>query len=502
MATSKARPSKKKAKTTTDKRASGRSAKKVANADGKKRASRMPPAGKKKARGKKSTTKSTRRSRGAKVVRPRRVVVVDGARTPFVRAFGSLMRTGTIELASAATAGLLTKTKLDPDHIDGVVWGGVILPGISPNIARELVLDLKLPPKIEGMTVTRACASGLQAVTTAAKMIQSGDADVIIAGGSDSTSNMEFALPQKAIYALAPLMFGKKKKSPSDLLSVLAQLMPISDVLPRKPRIAERSTGELMGEAAEKMAKQNGITRQAQDAFATRSHRRAADATDSGRLRQEIIPIESDSGDWIVDDELIRADTSEEKLSRLNPVFDRVAGTITAGTASPLTDGASAVLLMSEEKAKALKLSGLATVVSQAYVGVDPFDQLLIGPALAMPLALERAGLSLQDMDYIDIHEAFAAQVLSVIQALQDDVFAQKHYAQYGIKAKRAIGKIDESKLNVHGGSIALGHPFGATGARMVTTMSKELAASGKRYALLGICAAGGLGAAAVLERA
>ncbi|MBX3251442.1 MAG: acetyl-CoA C-acyltransferase, partial [Myxococcales bacterium] len=273
------------------------------------------------------------------------------------------------------------------------------------------------------------------------------------------------------------------------------QLLPITEVLPKMPRIAERTTGEVMGEAAERMATRNVIGREAQDAFAVRSHHRAAAAIASGRFDREVAPVELPSGERALVDDLVRAETSVEQLARLRPAFAK-EGTITAGNASPLTDGGAAVLLMSEEKAHALGLTPLAALRSWSYVGVDPSDQLLIGPALAMPKALAKAGMELSDVGLVDLHEAFAAQVLSVTKALASEAFAIQRLGRTS-----AVGEIDEARLNVHGGSISLGHPFGATGARMVTTMANELVARDVETAILGICAAGGLGAAAILER-
>ena len=422
-----------------------------------------------------------------------RAVVVKGSRTPFVKAFGKYMRMDSIALGCAAVSSLLERSGVGRGQVDAVVWGGVILPSGAPNVGREIVLELGLRPECEAMTVTRACASGLQAVTLAAAMIERGEADIVIAGGSDSTSNAEVKLPQKAVHALAPLAFGKA--SPADALGILAQLMPLRDLLPERPQIAERSTGELMGEAAERMARRHEIAREAQDAFAVRSHHLAAQAIESGRFDDEVAPVRTPEGKWVHTDEIVRADTSVEKMARLRPVFSR-DGTLTAGNSTPLTDGASAVLLMSEEKAKELGLEALAAFRSWSYVGVDPSDQLLIGPAIAMPKALERAGMELGDIDLVDIHEAFAAQVLCVLKML-----GSKAWAEYRLGRSEAVGEVDVSRLNVRGGSVAIGHPFAATGARMVTTMSRELALSDKNTALLGICAAGGLGAAAVLER-
>lgn len=422
----------------------------------------------------------------------RRAVIVGGMRTPFVKAFNELMELDTIALGVAATSALLRKLDLPRKEIDAVVWAGVVLPPLSVNIGREIVLDLGLPTSVDGMTVTRACASGLQAVTSAAAAIERGDADVVIAGGSDSTSNAPISFPSKVTRTLAPLALSGKA-TPQDILGALAQLMPISEILPRQPRVAERTTGEVMGESAERMAQRNEISRYAQDEFALRSHKRAARAIATGRFDDEVTKIETPSG-FVHVDTLVRADTSLEKLGKLKPVFAK-GGTITAGNASALTDGAAAVVLMSEEKARALGYKPLACLRSWAYVGVDPADQLLLGPAIAVPRALDRAGLALSEIDVVDMHEAFAAQVLSVLKMLGSDAFAHERLGR-----ERAVGEIDPDKLNIYGGSIAIGHPFAATGARMITTMANELHRAGKGTALLGICAAGGLGAAAVLE--
>ncbi|MGB5367862.1 MAG: acetyl-CoA C-acyltransferase [Polyangiales bacterium] len=421
-----------------------------------------------------------------------RAVIVAGVRTPFVKAFGKFLKLDSIDLGDIAVRSLLERTDVPHQDIDSIIWGGVILPSHAPNIAREIALDLRLPPSVEGMTCTRACASGLQAVTLAAAAIERGEADVVIAGGSDSTSNAPLNLPQKAVHALAPLAFGKAA-TPGDYLGVLAQMMPITDILPKMPKIAERTTGEVMGESAESMARRNEISREAQDRFAERSHHRAAEAIASGRFDHEVTAVEAPGG-WVHADNIVRGDTSVEKLSKLRPVFAK-DGTVTAGNASPLTDGAAAVLLMSEDKARALGYKPLAAFRSWSYVGVDPADQLLIGPALAMPKALDRARMELKDIDLVDMHEAFAAQVLSVTKAL-----ASKGFAEVRLGKNKAVGEIDEDSFNIYGGSLSIGHPFGATGARMVTTVANELANSGRETALLGICAAGGLGAAAVLE--
>jgi acetyl-CoA acyltransferase len=253
-----------------------------------------------------------------------------------------------------------------------------------------------------------------------------------------------------------------------------------------------------MGESAEQMAQKNGIPREAQDVLAFQSHQRAAAAWGEGKLDGEVMHVAVPPRYEAVSakDNIVRADTTVEALSQLRPVFDRRYGTITAGNASPLTDGAAAVIVMAEEKARALGLTPLGYIRSYAYAALDPRDQLLQGPAYAAPVALDRAGLTLQDMDLVDMHEAFAAQVLSNLQAFASRAFAEK---QLGRPAP--LGEVDPARLNVNGGSIALGHPFAATGARMITQTLRELGRRGKQHALLTVCAAGGLGAALVLER-
>lgn len=419
----------------------------------------------------------------------RRAVIVGGVRTPFVKAFKQFLKRDTIDLGVAAAGALLDRYNLPGHEVESIVWGGVILPSAAPNVGREIALDLKLPPETEAMTCTRACATGLQAVTLAAAAIERGEYDVAIAGGSDSTSNAEIKLPQKVVRTLGPVLMGGKS-TPMDMLGAAAQLAPFTDILPTIPKIAERTTGEVMGEAAERMARRNGVTREEQDEFAVRSHHRAAAAIKSGRFDEEVTAVGE-----VYADGLVRADTSVEKLARLRPVFAK-DGTLTAGNSSPLTDGAAAVLLMSEEKAKALGYTPKAAFRSWSYVGVDPADQLLMGPALAIPKALDRAGMTLADAGLVDLHEAFAAQVLCVLKMMASPAFAKARLGK-----SKAVGEVDPERLNVHGGSVAIGHPFGATGARMVTTMANELQRRDVETAVLGICAAGGLGAGAVLER-
>ena len=423
----------------------------------------------------------------------RRAVIVGGARTPFVRAFAEYTHMDAIDLGVEAVRGLLSRTGVPWDALDAIIWSGVVLPPLAPNVGREIALDLGLPPSVEAVTVTRACASGLQAITDAVAKIERGEADLIIAGGGDSTSNAALTMPPSFIRKAGPVVMNSKAGF-FDYLGLIGKISPRRDLLPRQPRVAERSTGEVMGEAAEKMAQRNGVGRKEQDAFTARSHHRAAAAMAAGRFEEEIVPVTPKGRETVYRDTIVRGDTSEEKLAKLRPVFAR-DGTLTAGNSSSLTDGAAGVLIASEEKAKALGLTPLAAFKSWAYVGVDPTDQLLMGPALAMPLALERAGMALDQIDVVDMHEAFSAQVLSILKMLASDAFARERLGR-----QQAVGDIPPEKLNLYGGSVALGHPFAATGARMVLTMAHELANTDAKTALLGICEAGGLGAGAVME--
>ena len=425
-------------------------------------------------------------------IKSRRAVVVGGLRTPFVKAFKEFTKIDTIGLGKTAVSGLMQKLELSAKDVDGLYWGAVILPPLTVNVGREIALDLKMFG-VEAATCTRACTSGLQAIHMAVSAIERGEADVLIAGGSDSTSNAPIALPSKVVHALAPIALGGKA-SAGDYLGAIGQLFPLHESLPRQPKIAERTTGEVMGESAERMAQRLEISRESQDEFAVRSHTRAAAAVESGIFSDEVTPVETETG-TVSADTMIRANSNVEKLATLRAAFGK-NGTVTAGNASPLTDGAAAVVVMSEEKARALGYKPLAAFRSFAYSGVDPSDLLLIAPAISVPRALERAGMELSDINLVDMHEAFAAQVLSVLKMLESDGWAREKLGR-----ERAVGSIDPSILNIYGGSLAIGHPFGATGARMVTTMANELARSGKETALLAICAAGGLGAAAVMER-
>ena len=424
----------------------------------------------------------------------RRVAIVAGVRTPFARAGTTLKSLTAIELGRLCVAELVQRTNLEGRLVEAIVYGTVVPSVIAPNIAREVSLLPMLPKGCEAYTVGRACASANQAITDAADQIVLGHHDVIIAGGAESLSNVPILHSRTMSEKLVRL---SRAKGPAQQLSALGSIRP-RDLIPITPAIAEPSTGETMGQSADKMAKINHIPREEQDQFALRSHRLAAVGTEDGRLLAEIVPVYVPPRyeDVLTSDNGIRTDTSIEQLRSLKPVFDRQYGAVTAGNSSPLTDGASAVLLMSEERATTLGYTPLAYVRSYAYAALDPGEQLLMAPVLAAPLALQRAGLTLADIDLIEMHEAFAAQVLSNLAGFESREWAERAgFAE-------PVGEVDRSRLNVMGGSIAIGHPFGATGARILTTLSNELVRRGGQFGLLTVCAAGGMGHAMVIERA
>ncbi len=423
----------------------------------------------------------------------RRVAIIAGVRTPFARSGTALKDYTAIDLGRFAVGELVQRTSLDGAAVDLLVYGTVVQSVIAPNIAREVSLMPHFPKTLQAFTVSRACASANQAITDAADQIALGHAQVAIAGGSESLTQVPI-LHSRGMSDI--LVAASKAKSMSQRVATLARVRP-KDFVPITPAIAEPSTGETMGQSADKMAKLNGITREAQDRFALRSHQNAAHGLDDGRLASEIVPVPVPPkyDTMLATDNGVRRDSSYEQLSSLKAVFDRQYGTVTAGNASPLTDGASAVLLMSEERAKALGYTPLAYIKSYAYAAVDPAEQLLQAPVLAAPLALARAGLSLRDIDLVEMHEAFAAQVLSNIQGLASKAWA----ARAGLSAP--VGEVDPERLNVMGGSLSIGHPFGATGARVLTTLCNELHRRGGQFGMLTVCAAGGMGHAMVVER-
>jgi acetyl-CoA acyltransferase len=425
---------------------------------------------------------------------PRQAAIVAGFRTPFTRAGTDLAQLDVLELARSVTVELLQRTGLAPTDIDHVIYGNVVRPVHYSNLARELVLATGLPKQVPADTVTLACASAAQAITDATNLIERGYADVVIAGGVEMLSNVPISLSPPLARALVA---ASQARSIGGRIHSFRGL-GLADLPPVAPGITETSTGLSMGQSAELMAKLNSISRADQDAWALRSHQRAAAAWADGCLAEEVVPVyvTNDGGRAVTRDNHVRPDTSLARLAQLRPVFDRQYGTVTAGNSSPLTDGAASVLLMSADKAESLGLTPKALVRSYAYAAVDPAGQLLLGPAWAIPKALDRAGLELGDMDLVEMHEAFAAQVLSTLQKLESQSFAEQELGR-----SRAVGRLEPDRLNLHGGSIALGHPFGATAARCVLTLANEMARQSAQHGLVSVCAAGGVGVAIVLER-
>jgi acetyl-CoA acyltransferase len=422
-----------------------------------------------------------------------KTVLVAGVRTPFSKSGTALKDFTAVELGRMAVRELVARSGVDPASVDELIYGTVVHDPRAGNIAREVGLTT-LPKTIPAHTVSRACATSNQAIVAGANLIEVGQAEVVIAGGAESLSHIPILVSERLSQTLVS---ASKAKTVGARLSTLARVRP-RDLIPQQPQIAEQTTGETMGESAERMAKANGITREAQDRWALRSHELAAAGTEDGRLTSEIIRtylppsykkvIDSDNG--------VRADTSLEKLAALRPVFDRRNGTVTAGNASPLTDGGAAVLLMSEERARAEGSEILGRIRSYAFAALDPADQLLQGPAFAAPMALDRAGVTMRDIHLMEMHEAFASQVLSNLQWLDSDAFAREKLGR-----TNRVGHPDLERINVMGGSIALGHPFAATGARVTTTLLNEMKRRDAELGLVTVCAAGGMGFAMVLER-
>lgn len=419
--------------------------------------------------------------------------ILAGCRTPFVRSGTDFADLSAIELGKVAVKDVLARSGLQGEQVDHLVYGTVVHDTRAPNIAREVGLAV-LPKTVPAVSVSRACASANQAITDGVLLIESGQAQVVIAGGAESLSHIPITVSARLSKSLVS---AAKGKTVGQKLGAFKAVRP-KDLLPVQPAIAEFTTGESMGQAAERMAKLNGISRQAQDDWALRSHRLAAAGTEDGRLTAEIsvvyVPpaftkvVERDNG--------IRTDSTPEKLGMLPPVFDRKFGSVTAGNASPLTDGASAVVLIHADKAKAEGLEPLGYVRSWAWTALDPASQLLQGPAYAAPIALDRAGLAMSDIGLMEMHEAFAAQVLSNLQALSSREFAQRELGR-----SAPVGHPDIDRINVMGGSLAIGHPFGATGGRLTTTILNEMARRDVQFGLITVCAAGGMGFAMVVER-
>jgi acetyl-CoA acyltransferase len=419
------------------------------------------------------------------------LVLVDGVRTPFLMAGTDYKSLMPHDLQRYAMTGLVNKLGLDKDLVDYICMGTVIQEVKTSNIAREAALGAGFSDRIPAHTVTMACISSNQAITTCLGLMTAGVYDVCIAGGVEFMSDVPIRHSRKM---RGLMLSANKAKTMGAKLSLLGQIRP-DFLTPELPAIAEFSTNETMGHSADRLAATFGVSRKEQDDFSRLSHQRAADARDKGYL-SDVIPVKVPKGqDFITVDNGIRVST-EAQMAKLKPAFVKPHGTVTAANSSYLTDGASACLLMTEEKALQLGLAPKAYLRAYTYVSQDPKDQLLLGPTYATPKVLEQAGLDLKDIDVLEYHEAFAGQILANVNAMDSDSFAQN---TMGLKKK--VGTIDMSKFNLWGGSLSIGHPFGATGVRLAMHTVNRLIREDGQFGLIAACAAGGQGVGMILER-
>lgn len=420
-----------------------------------------------------------------------RVAVIDGLRTPFARIATHFRDQNAIDLGAMVVSELMARNNLKPEQVDQLVFGMTVMIPEAPFIAREIALACGLD-NVDAYSITRACATSFQTVASGAESILAGNAEIVIAGGTDSTTNVRIPMSKKFSSTMRDVNFAK---SLGDRLKLLSGLSA-KDILPVAPSITEYSVGETMGESCEKMVKKWNVSRAEQDDIAFASHRNAANAWKEGYLDSQVMTaFLPPNATPLKDDNLIRKNAERAAYDKLKPVYDKITGTVTAGNASPLTDGASALILMSEEKAKAMGFEPIGYIRSYAFAAKTPKEDLLMGPVLAAPIALDRAGLSLNDITLFDMHEAFAGQLACNLRGLASD-----SYARDVLHRDKAVGDVNRDILNVNGGSIAYGHPFGATGTRVINQALYELKRRGGGMALTTACAAGGIGAAMVVE--
>lgn len=420
-------------------------------------------------------------------------VFVDGIRTAFVKSFGEFEDCDGLELYSRTVDALIRKTEIDPNEIDEISCGTVIPQTKNGNIARDSILNLGLPTHIHGYNLNRACTSSLQASANAAMEVTFGHPSIVIAGGVEVLSDVPITYSKIAQKFLIKL---SKAKTTAAKLNLLKDFHA-SAWLPKAPALAEPLTGLTMGQHGEVMAEINRISRADQDEFAVSSHNKAAAAQESGYFDEEIFAFwpTPNYKTCINKDNIIRSDSSLESAAKLKPAFDKKYGTLTAANSSPLTDGASAAIIGDEKVVRNLGLKPKLRIIDFDFVGVNPWEQLLIGPAVTIPRILQRNNLSINDIDRYEIHEAFAAQVLSCTRSIESDEFCNKYFGT------SSMGAIPLDRVNVNGGAIAIGHPFGATGTRMLTTLANELIRSDKSLGLIAICAAGGMAGSMLVER-
>jgi acetyl-CoA acyltransferase len=421
-----------------------------------------------------------------------RIAIVSGLRTPFAKQATEFHGVSALDLGKLVVNELLIRAELDPALIDQVVYGQVVQMPEAPNIAREIVLGTGMQVHTDAFSVTRACATSFQSVVSVAESMLAGVTQIAIAGGADSSSVLPIGVSKKLARALVDV---NKAKTLGQKLAIFRRL-GLKDLLPVPPAVAEYSTGLSMGDTAEQMAKSHGISRAAQDELAHRSHTLAAAAWQAGKLSDEVMTayVEPYSR-YLKMDNNIRMESKLDSYAKLKPVFDRIHGTVTAANSTPLTDGASAVLMMTEGRAKALGYTPLGYLRSYAFSAIGVHEDMLMGPSYATPIALDRAGMKLSDLTLIEMHEAFAAQALANMK-----MFGSRKFAEEKLGRSEAIGEIDMDKFNVNGGSLAYGHPFAATGTRLIVQTLNELKRRGGGIGLTTACAAGGLGAAMIVE--
>lgn len=421
-----------------------------------------------------------------------RIAIVAGLRTPFAKQSSFYFNQNAIDLGKMVVGEMLARTNLDAKRVDQVVFGQVGVFPEAPNIAREIVLGTNMDINTDAYSVSRACATSFQSTVNIAESIKAGSIEIGVAGGADTTTVLPIQVSKKLSSALVAL---SKVRTFKERLRIIKKLR-LRDLIPRTPSIEEYSTGLSMGETAEQMAKDHEISRSQQDQLAHRSHSLAAESWKEGKLDSEVMAVSIAPYDKILKmDNNVRVNSNLESYAKLRPAFDREFGTVTAANSTPLTDGASALLIMSEAKAKELGHKPLGFIKSYAFSATEVSRDMLMGPAYATPIALDRAGITLKNLDLIEMHEAFAAQTLTNVK-----MFASKAFARDKLNRSQEIGEIDMDKFNVMGGSLAYGHPFAATGGRLIIQLLNELGRRGGGLGLATACAAGGLGAAMILE--
>jgi acetyl-CoA C-acetyltransferase/acetyl-CoA acyltransferase len=425
-----------------------------------------------------------------------RIAIIAGFRSPMGKAGGVLKNLTAHDLGARIAKEVLIRSKVDLEKIDEVIIGNVAQPAEAANVARVIALKAGIPESVPAFTVHRNCASGMEAMTTAMSKIQNGEAEIIFAGGVESMSNIPLFFGKKMTALFGNLM---KAKTLSQKLSVLTsfRLHFLTPVIGLVQGLTDPISGLIMGCTAENIAKDFKITREEQDQFSLRSHQKAEAAMTNGNFKEEIIPVfnnDEKNSLMIEEDEGVRKGQTLEALAKMKPYFEKVTGTVTVANSSQVTDGAAFAVLMSESKAKELGLEVLGYIRNFAYAGMDP-SRMGLGPVFASKKLFDKTGLTLQDMELIEINEAFAAQVIGCTRAFASDEFCEKHFGM-----KQAMGEINPEILNVNGGGIALGHPVGMSGARIIIHLLRELKRRGKNRGLATLCIGGGQGGAVILE--